>query len=86
MALGERFAGRSVAEVLQIQAAESPDATFLIYQDRRLTFSQVDARATALAAALAELELGLGLSPPLVLGCGSCGAASLTFAGGCATT
>ena len=60
MALGERFAGRSVAEVLQIQAAESPDATFLIYQDRRLTFSQVDARATALAAALAELGVEKG--------------------------
>lgn len=60
MALGERFTGRSVAEVLQIQAAESPDATFLIYQDRRLTFSQVDARATALAAALAELGVEKG--------------------------
>jgi fatty-acyl-CoA synthase len=60
MALGERFAGRSVAEVLQIQAAESPDSTFLIYQDRRLTFSQVDARSTALAAALAELGVEKG--------------------------
>src|SRR5688572_23981831 len=60
MALGERFTGRSVAEVLQIQAAESPDATFLVYQDRRFTFSQVDARATALAAALAELGVEKG--------------------------
>ena len=60
MALGERFAGRSVAEVLQIQAAERPDGTFLIYNDRRLTFAQVDARATALAAALGELGVQKG--------------------------
>src|SRR5688500_9342859 len=60
MALGERFAGRSVAEVLQIQAAENPDGTFLIYNDRRLTFAQVDARASALAAALAELGVEKG--------------------------
>jgi fatty-acyl-CoA synthase len=60
MALGERFVGRSVAEVIEIQAAENPDGIFLIYNDRRLTFAQVDARATALAAALAERGVGKG--------------------------
>jgi fatty-acyl-CoA synthase len=60
MALAERFAGRSVAEVLQIQAAENPDGVYLIYNDRRLTFAQVDARSTALAAALAELGVERG--------------------------
>ncbi len=60
MALAERFAGRSVAEVVEIQATENPDGTFLIYNDRRLTYAQVDARATALAAALAELGVGKG--------------------------
>jgi fatty-acyl-CoA synthase len=60
MALGERFVGRSVAEVIEIQATENPDGIFLIYNDRRLTFAQVDARATALAAALAELGVAKG--------------------------
>lgn len=60
MALAERFAGRSVAEVLQIQAAENPDSVFLIYNDRRLTYAQIDARSTALAAKLSELGVERG--------------------------
>src|SRR5262245_13299613 len=60
MALVERFAGRTVAEVLQIQAAEHPDGTFLIYNDRRFTFAQVESQAAALAAALAELGIERG--------------------------
>jgi fatty-acyl-CoA synthase len=55
MALEERFTGRSVAQVLEAQARERPTSTFLIYGEKRLTYGQVDARATALAAALAEL-------------------------------
>jgi fatty-acyl-CoA synthase len=60
MALVERFAGRTVAEVLQIQAAEHPDGTFLIYNDRRFTFAQVESQAAGLAAALAELGIERG--------------------------
>ncbi len=60
MALVERFAGRTVAEVLEIQAAEHPDGTFLIYNDRRFTFAQVESQAAALAAALAELGIERG--------------------------
>ena len=60
MALVERFAGRTVAEVLQLQAAEHPDGTFLIYNDRRFTFAQVESQASALAAALAELGIERG--------------------------
>src|SRR5687768_6927107 len=60
MALAERFAGRSVAQVLETQAQERPDSVFLIYGDKRLTFSQVDSRATALAAALSELGVKPG--------------------------
>src|SRR5688572_28309052 len=60
MALGERFAGQSVAQVLETQARERPDSVFLIYGEKRLTYAQVDARATALAAALAELGIEPG--------------------------
>jgi fatty-acyl-CoA synthase len=60
MALYERFSGRSVAQVLEAQAAEHPDRVFLIYGHRRLTYGQVDARATALAAALHGLGIGAG--------------------------
>jgi fatty-acyl-CoA synthase len=60
MALGERFAGLSVAQVLETQARERPDSVFLIYGDKRLTYAQVDGRATALAAALAELGVEPG--------------------------
>lgn len=60
MALYERFSGRSVAQVLEAQAAEYPDRTFLIYGGRRLTYGQVDARASALAAALHGLGIGRG--------------------------
>lgn len=60
MALGERFAGCSIAQVLEQVAAERPDHTFLIFKDRRFTYGQVEARALALAAALAELGVEKG--------------------------
>ena len=60
MALDERFYGLSVAEVLEARAAEDPDRTFLIFNDRRWTYRQVDARASALAAALRELGIEPG--------------------------
>ena len=49
MALAERFAGSSVAQILEAQAQERPDNVFLIFGEKRLTYSQVDSRATALA-------------------------------------
>jgi fatty-acyl-CoA synthase len=60
MALAERFAGRSVAQVLEQQAKDRPNSVFLIYGEKRLTYAQVDARSTALAAALAELGVEPG--------------------------
>src|SRR5690606_16819556 len=60
MALDERFYGLSVAEVLEARVAEDPDRTFLIFNDRRWTYRQVDARASALAAALRELGIEPG--------------------------
>lgn len=60
MALDERFAGQTVAQVLEMQARARPNSVFLIYGEKRLTYSQVNARATALAAALAELGVKPG--------------------------
>src|SRR5690625_925534 len=60
MALYERFSGRSVAEVLEIQARERPDHPFIIYRDRTLTYGQLDARARALAAGLHHLGIRVG--------------------------
>ncbi len=60
MALDERFYGLSVAQVLETRAAEDPDREFLIFNDRRLTYAQVDARATSLAAALHALGIEAG--------------------------
>ncbi|MGQ0816265.1 MAG: class I adenylate-forming enzyme family protein [Gemmatimonadota bacterium] len=60
MALAERFAGHSVAQVLEAQARERSGSVFLTYGEKRLTYGQVDARATALAAALAELGIEPG--------------------------
>jgi len=60
MALAERFGGRSVAQALELRAAEDADRTFLIFGDRRLTFRQVEERSAALAAALHELGIEKG--------------------------
>jgi fatty-acyl-CoA synthase len=60
MALYERFSGRSVAQVLEAQAAEQPDRVFLIYEHRQLTYGQVNAQASALAAGLHGLGIGAG--------------------------
>ncbi len=60
MQLTERIAGRSVGQILEAIAAATPDRTFLVFDDRRITYRQVDQRATALAAALQELGVGAG--------------------------
>ncbi|MBR9988513.1 MAG: acyl--CoA ligase [Gemmatimonadetes bacterium] len=60
MALAERAAGRSVAQVLEERAREHPERVFLVFGDRRLTYGQVNARSSALAAALHELGVERG--------------------------
>jgi fatty-acyl-CoA synthase len=60
MALVERVKGRTVAESLEARAAEDADRVFLVSGDRKLTYRQVDARATALAASLRELGIEQG--------------------------
>jgi fatty-acyl-CoA synthase len=60
MALVERADSRSVAQVLEEQAREHPDRVFLVFGDRRLTYRQVDSRASSIAAALHELGVEKG--------------------------
>jgi fatty-acyl-CoA synthase len=60
MALSERFHGRSVADILADRAAEAPGNPFVVLGDRRLSYAQVNAQATALAAALHELGIEAG--------------------------
>jgi fatty-acyl-CoA synthase len=60
MALAERFSGHSVGRLLEARAAETPDHSFLAFGDRRLTYRQLEQRATALAAALHELGVERG--------------------------
>lgn len=60
MALGERFAGRSVAEILEEGARQHPERICLRFGDRKLTYAQLSARAAALAAALHELGVEPG--------------------------
>jgi fatty-acyl-CoA synthase len=60
MALAERVAGRSVAQVLRERAQAHPDRVFLVFGDRRLTYRQVDTRSSALAAALHSLGVEPG--------------------------
>jgi fatty-acyl-CoA synthase len=60
MALAERAVGRSVAQVLEERTREHADRVFLVFGDRRLTYGQLDARASAIAAALHELGIGRG--------------------------
>jgi fatty-acyl-CoA synthase len=60
MALAERVKGRTVAEALEARAAEDADRVFLIHGTRRLTYGQVNDRATALAASFRELGIEAG--------------------------
>ena len=60
MALGERFAGKSVAEILEEGARQHPERACLRFGDRKLTYAQLATRAAALAAALHELGVEPG--------------------------
>jgi fatty-acyl-CoA synthase len=60
MALRDRFAGLPVADSLALRAAEDPQRTFVMCGGRRLTYGQLDAQSSALAAALHELGIERG--------------------------
>jgi fatty-acyl-CoA synthase len=50
----------TLARTIAARAGDHPDRTLLVAGGRSLTYGQVDARAAALAAALAELGIGVG--------------------------
>jgi fatty-acyl-CoA synthase len=50
----------TVAEALEARATDTPDRVYLIAGDRRLSYRQIDDRATAMAAALHELGVERG--------------------------
>jgi fatty-acyl-CoA synthase len=60
MALDERFRNQAVARALEARVAEDADRVFLVYAGRRITYGQVDAKASALAAALHQLGIEAG--------------------------
>jgi fatty-acyl-CoA synthase len=60
MALRDRFAGLPVADSLALRATEDPQRTFVVCGGKRLTYGQLDARSSALAAALHELGIEHG--------------------------
>jgi fatty-acyl-CoA synthase len=60
MTLRDRFGGISVAESLARRVAGDPERPFLVLRNRRLTYREVDERATSLAAALSELGIEAG--------------------------
>ena len=51
---------RVIGEVLRWQAERVPDATYLMMDDRRLTFGQVNASVNSYAAGLAKLGVERG--------------------------
>jgi fatty-acyl-CoA synthase len=60
MALRDRFRGLTLADSLALRVNEDPQRPFVSFEDRRLTYAQVDAQADALAAALHELGIEAG--------------------------
>lgn len=60
MALRDRFGELTVADSLALRARENPQRPFVAFGDRRLSYAQVDAESSALAAALHELGIEAG--------------------------
>jgi fatty-acyl-CoA synthase len=60
MSLRDRFRGLTLADSLALRVNEDPQRPFVAFEDRRLTYAQVDAQADALAAALHELGIEAG--------------------------
>jgi fatty-acyl-CoA synthase len=60
MGLRDRFRGLSVADSLALRVTESPQRPFVALGKHRLTYAQLDAQSSALAAALHELGIEEG--------------------------
>jgi fatty-acyl-CoA synthase len=70
MALTERARGRTVFEILAERSGRDPDRPFLLFENRHLTYAEVEASARALAAALSGLGVEAGDRVALILpGC-----------------
>ncbi|HUF76506.1 MAG TPA: AMP-binding protein [Longimicrobiales bacterium] len=67
MTLAERFADTTVASAMASRATADAGAVYLRFGDAVWTFGQVDSDAEALAAALANLDIGAGDRVALVL-------------------
>lgn len=67
MALIERTEGLTVPAALANRATTDPERPYIVFDDRVLTYGQVEMRADALAASLAHLGVGSGDRVALVL-------------------
>ena len=67
MALVERVKGLSVAASLANRATRDPQRTFLLHEDRPISFGQVESRSEALAAAFGSLGIEEGDRVALIL-------------------
>ncbi len=67
MALAERFEGSTTASVLAHRATSDAQSPFLLFEDRVLTYGEVESRADALAAALHGLGIEEGDRVALLL-------------------
>jgi fatty-acyl-CoA synthase len=67
MALIERTEGLTVASALAARATSDPGRPYLVLDDGELSFGEADAQSEALAAALANLGIGMGDRIALVL-------------------
>ena len=66
-ALNERFEGFTVASALATRATSDPEAVYIRSHSGSLTVAQVDARAEALAASLANLGIEAGERVAIIL-------------------
>lgn len=67
MAIAERVGDMSIAEALANRAITDPEGHFLIYQDKVITFGQVETRSDALAASFHSLGIEAGDRVALLL-------------------
>jgi len=67
MSLVDRFDGATVASALATRATSDPERPYIRYRDEVLTFGDLESRAEALAASLANLGLQAGDRMALVL-------------------
>ena len=67
MALVERIEDLSIAASLASRATQDPGRTFLLHQDRPITYGQVESQAEALAAAFRSLGIEAGDRVALIL-------------------